>query len=207
MTATFEGAQLQLDLVDPASIELVRLFRHAGGHWEPPPPAYRNLRVDATPGKQDEYAVLYTADCIEAAAIECRILQCDTRDRYAYDIARTQEYSVVRYRMNKPSIFIPIDGDNKTVLGLRGLDPDYQRHRAVAYELFTRFGRVGGVVHGLSWESYHRNQPGRVCALWHHHKDSVGLEITSPTPYEKLAEDAKWRALLAANPGFEGLAT
>jgi hypothetical protein len=148
--------------------------------------------------------VLYTAESVAAAAIECRILNCDTQDRYTYDQQRTAEYSVVRYEMRAPALFIPIDGENKRTLGLRFPDPAYAQHRAVAYELFKRFG---GVVHGLSWESYHRNQPGRVYALWHHHKPTVKLAISSGTPYLKLAEDPEWLQLLKDNSQFEPLAS
>jgi hypothetical protein len=201
MSDRFEGAQLELELLDPSSVELVRLFRHPGGDWDPPPAAYRNQRVDPPVGKESDYAVLYTGDCIEAVAVECRILACDSRDRYTYDIARTREYSVVRYEMLAPAIFIPLDG-NRKVLGLRGFDPDYERHRSVAHELFTRYR---GVVHGLSWDSYHRNQPGRVYALWHDHKDSVELVIKSSKPYSLLAEDPDWLKFLASRPDIDGL--
>lgn len=204
MSATFAGAQLQVDLLDPGSVTPVRLFRHAGGDWEEPPAEYRNQRVDPPPGHESEYAVLYTAESIAAAAIECRILHPDIRDRYTYDQVRTMQYSVVRYKMHAPALFIPLDGENKGVLGLRGLDPRYERHRAAAYELFQRFG---GVVHGLSWESYQRNQPGRVYALWHHHKATVKLAISSASPYLKLAEDPEWLQLLKDNAEFEPLAS
>lgn len=200
MSVSFDGAALDLELLDPMSVGLVRLFRHPGGDWEPPEPQYRNQRVDPPVGLENDYAVLYTADSLAAVAIECRILAADSQDRYTYNEARTREYSVVRYSMRSPALFVPLDGENRRTLGLRGLDPDYARHRAVAHELFTRFGRV---VHGLSWESFHRNQPGRVYALWHHHKTTVGLEITSATPYALLAEDPEWIELLKMNPGFE----
>lgn len=203
MSVTFEGAQLQVDLLDPLSVTPVRLFRHPGGDWDEPPPQFRTQRADPPVGHQSEYAVLYTAESIAAAAIECRILHCDIRDRYTYDQQRTLEYSVVRYELRAPALFIPIDGENKSILGLRGLDPRYERHRAVAHELFQRFGAV---VHGLSWESYHRNQPGRVYALWHHQKPTVKLAISSATPYVKLAEDPEWLQLLKDNPEFEPLA-
>lgn len=200
MSATFEGAQLDLELLDPGGTPLVRLFRHPGGDWQEPPLDRRNQRVDPPAGHAGDFAVLYTADSLAAVAIECRILNCDSSDRYTYDVQRTAEYSVVRYQLGAPAIFIPIDGENKRTLGLRFPDPLYAQHRGLAHQLF---GRYGSVVHGLSWESYHRNQPGRVYALWHHHKDTVGLAIIHPAPYPKLADDPEWNALLAANPEFE----
>jgi hypothetical protein len=204
MSVTFEGAQLQVDLLDPFAVTPVRLFRHPGGDWDEPPLEYRNQRVDPPVGHESEYAVLYTAESIAAAAIECHILNCDSRDRYTYDQQRTLEYAVVHYEMRAPALFIPIDGENKRTLALRFPDPAYGQHRAVAYELFSRFG---GVVHGLSWQSYHRNQPGRVYALWHHHKPTVKLAVSSATPYLKLAQDPEWLQLLKDNPEFEPLAS
>lgn len=116
MSVTFAGAQLQVDLLDPGSVTPVRLFRHPGGDWDEPPPQHRNQRVDPPVGRESEYAVLYTAESIAAAAIECRILHCDTWDRYTYDQQRTLEYSVVRYAMRAPALFIAIDGENKRTL-------------------------------------------------------------------------------------------
>lgn len=199
MSVTFEGAQLEVDLLDPGSVTFVRLFRHAGMDWQPPPAQYRNQRADPPAGREKDYAVLYAAESLIAAAVECRVLSCDIQDRYTYDLQRSREYGVARYEMHAPALFIPLDRENKDTLGLRGIDADYARHRAAAHELFTRFG---GVVHGLSWESFHRHQPGRVYALWHHHKETVSLAVTPATPYPKLAEDAEWLSILRANPGF-----
>jgi hypothetical protein len=199
---TFDAADLELQLLDGDSIEWVRLFRHPGGEWDPPPPQYRTLRVDPPPGRENDYAVLYTADSIAAVAIECRILACDTRDRYTYDAARTEQCRVARYAMRKAAIFMPIDGENRRRLGLRGFGAGYLPFQTVAHEVFLRFG---GVVHGLSWESFHRGQHGRVYALWHHHKSTVDLALTSTAPYVKLAADAQWQALLAARPDIDEL--
>lgn len=203
MSATFEGAELELELVDPHALRLVRLFRHPQGDWTPPPPEFRNQRADAPAGHEKEYALLYTADSLEAAAIECRILNCDVNDHYTYHAPRAAQYAVARYQMHGPAIFLPLDGDNKVTLGLRGVDAKYERHRAVSYQLFTRFGAI---VQGLSWESYHRNQPGRVYALWHHHKETVGLSVTPFRLYPNLVEDPEWLDLLRRNPDFEAAA-
>ena len=78
----------------------------------------------------------------------------------------------------------------------------YEPYQAVAYELFRRYGKV---LHGLSWESFHRNQPGRVYALWHHHKATIGLGITSHEPYERLVDDAEWNEFLFSSPEIEAL--
>lgn len=79
----------------------------------------------------------------------------------------------------------------------------YEPYQSVALELFQRYGQV---VHGLSQESFHRNQPGRVYALWHHHKSTIGLRVTTPDPCPKLVDDAEWKSFLAANPEVEAIA-
>jgi len=60
-TGSFDGRDLELELIDPGSAPLVRLFRHKGGDWDPPPEANRNLRVDPPIGHKGAFAVLYTA--------------------------------------------------------------------------------------------------------------------------------------------------
>jgi hypothetical protein len=57
--STVDARNLELELLDPAAVTLVRLFRHPGGEWEPPDEKYRNLRIDAPAGHKSEYAVLY----------------------------------------------------------------------------------------------------------------------------------------------------
>lgn len=64
---SFFARDLRLELLDPGEVTLVRLYKQAragqpGGEWEPPPAAYRNLRVDPPGGHKDEFAVLYTSD-------------------------------------------------------------------------------------------------------------------------------------------------
>jgi len=79
----------------------------------------------------------------------------------------------------------------------------YVPFQEVALELFERFGTV---VHGLSWASFHRNQLGRVYAIWHHHKATLQLAITTSKPYTSLADDPDWLRFLAANPDVERIA-
>jgi len=66
-------------------------------------------------------------------------------------------------------------------------------------DLFLRFGKV---VHGLSWESFHRGQPGRVYAIWHHQKAAIALEAAK-SAYGSLEEDDEWVAFLAEYPDIE----
>lgn len=202
----FEGHDLDLELLDPGSTPLTRLFRHAGGDWEPPPEADRSLRVDPPVGHKGDFAVLYTGNTLATVAIECGVLRADPQDRYTWAVDRAGEYFVVRYAFAAPPLFIPIDGRNRNVLGLAGgarKFAGYEPYQAVALELFRRYGNV---VHGLSWESFHRNQPGRVYALWHHHKATIGLSITSPDPYATLVDDAEWKNFLMTNPEVEAIA-
>lgn len=202
-SASFRGRDLDLELLDPNSERLVRLFRHPGADWEPPPQAVRNLRVDPPAGHKGAFAVLYTGNTLPTVAIECGVLRADARDRYTWATDLARQFKVVRYAFSLPALFVPIDGHNRVVLGLAGGQrkfAGYEPYQAVAHELFRRYATV---AHGLSWESFHRNQPGRVYALWHHHKSSVGLSITSPEPYSKLVDDLEWTAFLAANADIE----
>jgi len=202
----FRGRDLELELLDPDSERLVRLFRHPGGDWEPPPEAYRNLRVDPPAGHKAEFAVLYTANTMATVAIECGVLRADARDHYTWATDVAAQYRVVRYSFAAPALFVRIDGRNRVVLGLAGPQrkfAGYEPYQSVARDLFVRYG---GTVHGLSWESFHRNQPGRVYALWHQHKATIGLSISTPAPYPTLVDDAEWQAFLAANPEVEAMA-
>lgn len=202
---SFDGRDLELELLDPGSTPLTRLFRHRAGDWEPPPEAHRNLRVDPPAGHKGAFSVLYTGNTLATVAIECGVLRADAQDRYTWAVDRAAQYFVVRYAFAAPALFVPIDGRNRTTLGLAGGQrkfTGYEPYQAVALELFQRYGKG---VHGLSWESFHRNQPGRVYALWHHHKTTIGLSVTSPDPYSKLVDDAEWKEFLVANPEVEAI--
>jgi hypothetical protein len=202
----YRGRDLRLELLDPNGAQLVRLFRHDAGDWDPPPVDKRNLRVDPPLGHQAEYAVLYTGNTLSTIAIECRVLNVDAHDRYTYDADRASEYKVVRYAFDSPAIFIPLDGDNRERIGLGGerrpFTAGYGPWREAAHELFKRFGNV---THGLSWESFHRHQPGRVYALWHHHKTTIGLSVQTLAPYKTLQQDEEWIAFLQEHPDVEKL--
>ena len=207
MTApNFGGQDLQLELLDPGCTELVRLFRHPGGEWEPPPEQFRNLRVDPPEGHKGDYAILYTATTVATAAVECRILQCDTHDRYTWAADRAAGYRVARYGFSAPALFVPIDRPNSRVLGLEGsqrkIGGGYGQFQDVAHQLFKRYGKV---VHGLSWASFHRDQPGRVYAVWHHHKTTIDLTLMAAAPYVLLVDDDDWNQYLKANPQLEEL--
>lgn len=211
VAASFRGQDLALDLLDPDSEPLIRLFSRAGGEWKPPKPEYRNLRVDPPGGHKRSFAVLYLGNTLPTVAIECGILHADHADRYTWSTDRAKRYRVARYAFSRPGLFVPIDGPNRSILGLDGRQRPfggYEPYQSVALELFERYGKV---VHGLSWESFHRNQPGRVYALWHHHKRTIGLRLVDPTPptsdprFSRLVDDREWSAFLAANPQVEAL--
>jgi hypothetical protein len=201
----FRGRELQLELIDPGSVPLVRLFRHPGGEWEPPREAYRNLRADPPAGFKEAFAVLYTGSTLATVAIECGILRADARDRYTWAADLAEQYRVVRYAFSAPALFVPIDGSNREPLGLAGGQrkfTGYEPYQQAAHALFVRYGRV---VHGLSWESFHRNQPGRVYALWHRHKPTIGLAIQTAAPFQRLVDDPEWKQFLLAHPRIEAL--
>jgi hypothetical protein len=203
----FKASDLALELLDPGSLILLRLFRparQADGDWEPPDPKYRNQRVDPPAGQRDRYAVLYTADSLPCVAAECRILRVDPSDddwTWRRDLA--QQYQVVRYAFAAPAVVLPIDHPNARPLGLAGGDKTFNRYAPFQEVALAVFERYGSVLHGLSWSSFHRNQLGRVYAIWHHHKATLQLSIAAPKPYPSLAEDPDWLRFLAANPDIE----
>ncbi|HTI18497.1 MAG TPA: RES domain-containing protein [Trinickia sp.] len=201
----FDARHLELEMLDPNSAHLVRLFRHAGGDWEPPATTFRNLRVDPPDGHKSEFAVLYTGNSIAAVAMECRVLFADLRDRYMWVTDLAAQYQVVRYSFGRPAIFVPLDGRNRRTLGLDGNKwplGTYEPYQRVSLALFQRFGAA---IHGLSWESFHRNQLGRVYAIWHDRKGAIELKISSPKPYPSLADDPDWKAFLSRNPTLQPL--
>jgi hypothetical protein len=205
--APVNGRSLDLELLDPGVARLVRLFRHPGGEWAAPPQRFRNLRVDPPPGHKSAFAVLYIADTLPTVAMECRVLAADDRDRYTWSEELARQYKVVRYEHDRPMIMLPIDGPNRVTLGLDGATRQfsgYEPYQRVAHQMHRQYGKV---VHGLSWESFHRNQPGRIYALWHGHKRTVGLRIASAAPYGTLIDDAEWQDFLARHPAVDRMRT
>src|SRR5690606_29763258 len=103
-----------------------------------------------------------------------------------------------------PALFIPIDHNDERLelAAYQRAFTGYAPYQVAASKLFAKFGML---AHGLSWKSFHRNQPGRVYALWHHHKSTIKLEITSPVPYTRLPEDHEWKQFLAQNPAIEAV--
>ena len=162
--------------------------------------------MDPPLGHHADYAVLYTGDYLPAVAAECGVLIAGEGDHYTWRRDKAATYQVARYAFTKPALFLPIDGDNRRRLGLTGKQrpagPLYAPYQAAALALHQRFGEL---VHGLSWESFHRNQPGRVYALWHQHKASIGLALTTPGNFPRLVDDPAWRAFLAENPDIEAI--
>jgi hypothetical protein len=187
--APFDGRDLALEMLDAESVELMRLFRHPKGEWEPPDPVYRNLRVDPPVGHKDRYAVLYTADTLGAIGVECRILAIDSDDGFSLHLDREAAYQVARYRFDQAACFIPIDGANRRTLGLDRAEAwdGYGPYQQIGMALFERYGHF---AHGLSWASFHRNQPGRVFAIWHERKTGFGLALSASVA--PLAGDAQW---------------
>lgn len=200
---SFDGNALRLELLDTGA-SLVRLCWRTDSDWEPPAPEHRNERVDAPDSHRGLYAVLYTAASVMAAAVEARIIAWNgATDTWNVSVPRSLQYGVVRYGCSAPGIFVPLDV-NRTLLGLSALRLLNRRepYRAMGLELYQRFGRL---CHGLSWESFHREQLGRVYAIWHERKDSMGLQVLGGRPksvdeYPRLARDEEWNRLLDDNP-------
>jgi len=138
--------------------------------------------------------------------MECRVLRADDRDRYTWAADLAGQYKVVRYDYLSLALFIPIDGRNRQPLGLSGGQrkfKGYASYQEVALDLFRRFGQL---VHGLSWESFHRGQPGRVYAIWHHQKEGRDRARGSKAAaLRQTRKDDEWLAFLAENPDIERL--
>lgn len=79
----FSDHDVQVEVRERAA-PLVRLFRYTGAAFSEPPEAYRNGRFDPPPGAKSDFAVLYAADSIGAAAMETRVLRVSTDDEYSY---------------------------------------------------------------------------------------------------------------------------
>ena len=193
----FNGRDLDLELVDPGSVVLIRAYQHPSADWNPPPAQYRNNHTDPPMGYGEEFAVLYTASNIQSSATEVRALGWDHWTNQSFwKPALAARLQVVRFAVRRPGLFVPLDGANRKILGLEGkFEPEYESSRWVALDLFRRYGHL---VHGLSYESFHRYQAGRVYAIWHSRKDDMGLAASVDRPY--LADDAEFRSFLRAHP-------
>lgn len=196
----FKGHHLQLELVDPGSVRLIRAYEHPMGDWHPAPVEFRRNHVDPPPGYGDAFAMLCTASNIQAAATEVRAMWWDPRlGRSFWCPKAAAAHRVARFELESPGLFIPIDGPNRMVFGLQGrYDPSYETSRWVALALFRRYGHL---AHGLSYESFHRFQPGRVYAIWHSRKE--GLLLRSKDGHPAVIDDPEWRAFLGAHPEVE----
>lgn len=191
----FKGWQLEAEILDPGELPLLRGFQRTGGEWQPPPPEFRNSRVDPPPGYKSEYAVLYTATEIQCVAAETRILR-DDREGVVWLPEVAQAFRIATFRLGRAGLFIPLDGRNRKVFKLRGeCGSDHQAYQWLALELHRRYGHL---AHGLSWESFHRNQPGRCYGIWHSRKDDLALGVEDERP--RFSEDPRWAAFLSAHP-------
>lgn len=200
----FRGQELQLELLDAGTVTLLRSYQHPNADWEPPPVEFRTNRVDPPPGHGESFAVMYTSTNIQSSAMEVRALFWDADDdRFYWDEDAASKFHVVRFSPGRPAIFIPIDGRNRAAFCLQGkLEPSYESTRWIALELYRRYGHL---VHGVSYESFHRHQLGRVYAIWHSRKDDLDLSASAERPL--LTEDAEFLAFLAAHPFIDLLRT
>jgi len=204
---SFAARELALELLDPNAVRLYRLFRHPGMDWEAPPEQFRSERVDPPAGEKGRFAVLYLADTVKCIAMECRVLRADVMTgRFTWDPQLATDYRLVGYRFERPAIFVPLDRGNESAFGLDDAElplGDNAPFQALSLALFERFGDA---VHGLSWRSMHRGQPGRVYALWHHHKATIALAtVPADRQYPSLLESAEWAEVLQDNPRVDRL--
>ena len=198
---TVSGADLALELLDPGSVPLFRLFRFPNADWEETPPEYRNERTDPPADHKRDFAVLYLGNTLPGVAMECRVLKIDYEDNLTWYPALAAQYQVARYAFDKPAVFLPIDGPNRRRLGLDGAHRRLASKEPFQQAALALFERYHTVVHGLSWESMHRNQPSRIYALWHEHKVTIGLStVPADRRYALLPDDAAWKVFLRENP-------
>lgn len=197
---SYSAADLEVEMIDAGALSLARLVGHPNGEWEPPLPIYRNLRVDPPAGSKSKYAVLYTGVNLLTAAMECHVLSLSSFGLWTLNEKSEAKYQVARYTTGGPGVFIPLDGRNRRTLGLASLQAEelgtYNAHQQVGLSLFTRYGKV---AHGLCWESFHRNQPGRVYAIWHSRKRALGLTLQEG-PLVALKADVEWQTGLTDIP-------
>jgi hypothetical protein len=194
-------ADIDIEVRGPDKPPLIRLFRHPGAAYELPEEKYRNGRFDPPPQHKSLFATLYTADNIAAAAMECRISQADNRDVFSYSLKRAGEYKVVRFQHEKPALFIRVDRHVLRKMGVPDFAPDYGSFQSAAMALFEKYGTT---VHGLSWESFHRGQPGRNYGFWHNRKDDIVLKpVQLEADCPELVKDADWLQLLRDYPVIE----
>lgn len=197
----FTDGDIDVEVRGADAAPLIRLFRHPGAAYDLPHEDYRNGRFDPPPGDKNLFATLYTADNIAAAAMECRVLQANSRDEYSYTLKRAGSYKVVRFKYSAPALFIRLDRDIMRKLGIPPFTMDYLPFQRAAKALFERYGNT---VHGLSWESYHRGQPGRNYGFWHHRKGAITLEtLQQETDCPQLLKDDDWLQLLRDYPAIE----
>ena len=183
-----DWSSLDVRVVDPAETSLVRLFSHANGEWDPPPPEFRNLRVDPPEGEKDSFAVLYTSTRLDTIAQECGVLWVDSADKWHLDSTRESSYSLARYTLSRGGIFIPVDGRNGGAFGFEDDENfgDYSSYQQVGSDLFNKFSHF---AHGICWRSFHRHANAQVYAIWHSRKADLGLRVVSIT---KLESDPSW---------------
>lgn len=194
----FSDEDIEIEVRGAAHSPLVRLFRWPGSAADEPDPVHRNGRFDPPPGHKDAFALLYTADHVSTAAMECRVLTVDHKDEFTYSYRNAPPYKVTRFKYSKPATFIRIDCVAEKKFGIGRFATGYETYQHAALALYLRYGDA---VNGLSWSSYHRGKPGRNYGFWHSRKDTVDL---LPTQHEDecalLQEDDEWLEFLNQNP-------
>lgn len=198
----FEWRDLEIEVIDPKSTTLVRLFKHPHGEWKPTPKRLRNLRVDPPDGRKERFAVLYTSSSLETIGQECNVLAVDYANRWTLNEPLEAAHRIARYGFSNGGIFVRLDGRNSSVFGLDAIPASggYAEYQQLGFELYERFVHI---AHGVSWRSYHRHQNGRVFAIWHSRKRALGLKLQSVAD---LASDGEWLTVKSRIAGLTSLA-
>ena len=189
---------VEIEVRDPGNSPLVRLFRWKGTSIGEPPVAHRNSRFDPPAGSKEAFSVLYAAENIVTAAVECRILTPDQMDRFTYSY-QSPPHRVARLNHSEPALFIRITGESLKKWGVKSFQLNYDAYQTMALALFERYGTT---VHGMSWDSFHRGRPGRNYGFWHSRLDTIGFRALQEEPNcLSLELDPDWKAFLDTNRG------
>ncbi|ARV18552.1 hypothetical protein AEP_01608 [Curvibacter sp. AEP1-3] len=87
---TLQGRNARLCCLDPG-YGIHRLYRFPEGGFKPAPPQFRNGRLDPPVGRPDDYGMLYAADSLLTAALECGALLLMPPAQPTYEISLIAE--------------------------------------------------------------------------------------------------------------------
>lgn len=136
----FDDEDIEIEIRSPRPEPLYRLFKRDGASFNPPESHFRTARFDPPPGSQSKFAVLYTADNIATAAMECRVLTVDPKEQFTYAERQTSLYKVVHLQYSRPALFVRMDGRNEKKFGLGRFAVDYLPYQTATLAVFNKYG-------------------------------------------------------------------